>query len=253
MPRGLIALRRRSLRFAPAILLVVAIAAYATLLSRAHDATKSEMLQRRDEQLFGSSVTGGSNVLIDRTRGQIQLGRVRAKPSDATWRLGPIDEKLDTGTAIQSEEIFVTGLAFSLDTPASVATISLDGRQLQDLRPVPASPRSRGPFAVGNFALQPIDVSPGYEVGFRFPVPADGACVIRACTLAIHSERSVWVIHRVGVLYATQTPRPALWSPALAAWKVFGIAALVAMASHLVLSIRTSKRATRPAKEWKPI
>jgi hypothetical protein len=253
LPRGLKLFLRRSARFASASLLVVAIAAYAAFLLTAHDATKSAMLDRRDEQLLGSAANGGTNILVDRVQGTIELGRLHATSAEADWRLGPIETHLASDTSIRSEEIFVTGLAFALATPASVATVFLDGRPIQELRPASASAPGHGPFAVGNVALQPIDISPGYEMGFRFPVPADGACVTRECTVTIHMSRSVWVIHRIGVLFSTQTSRPALWPTPTAPWKIFGIAVLLALASHLALSIRVPQQATRATKEWKPI
>ncbi len=244
---------RRLLRFVPAILLVIAIATYATFLWTAHDATKGEMLERRDEQLLGSAASGGANILVDRAQGTIEIGRAHAPRADAIWRVGPIDESFQPDTSIRSEEIFITGLGFSLATPASVATVLLDGRPIQDLRPAPSSALGHGPFALGNFAIQPIDISPGYEVGFRIPIAADGACVTRQCTVTVRLSRSVWVIRRIGVLFSTQTSRPALWSTPMAPWKIFGIAVLLALASHIALSIRASKHVARATKEWKTI
>jgi hypothetical protein len=251
MPSRFVRTRRRLRRIVPALLVFIAIGAYGALLLGAHGATNNERLRQGDEQLFGSDGIGRKNILFDRPSGAIELGRSHPRSASAQWRLGPTEPPFDPATTIRSEEIFITGLAFSLYAPSSFATVYVDGKPLQTFRPPAGSLSGRGPFAVGNVALEPIDLAPQFEMGFRLSIPPDGACVRRQCTVAISVANSTWVVHRVGLIFSTTTPEPVLWPRPLPTWAILCIGAALAIASHLALSTRPRRRPSRTATEWK--
>jgi len=236
---GRLGVRRMFRRYVPAILLVLAIASYGAFLLAAHAAATSADVRPGYLQLFGSAAFDRRNALLDRRSGSIEIGRRGKSSASGQWVLGPIDERMAPGTKIPSEEIFVTGLNFSLYRQTSYATVTLDGKQVEVLRPARTKPEDSDAFPEGTVALQPIDIPPGFEMGFRFNVPANADCVTRACTLGIHVANGVWVVRRVGVMFTTEAPpAAALWSPRGAGWKIGFVAAGLAILSHLLLSLR---------------
>jgi hypothetical protein len=245
------AMRRALLRVVPASLAIVAIASYGAFLFEAHAAARNVNVRPQYLQLFGSASNEYRNSFINWPAGAIKIGRFSTNSASAEWRLGPVDKPLAPGTTIPSEEIFITGVDLALYRHNSYATISLDGRQIGTLRPAITKPEDRVAFPEGNVPLQPIDVPPGFEMGFRFIVPANSACVVRACALGIHVANATWVVRRVGLLFETEPPpAAALWSPRGAGWKIVLVAAGLAVFSHLLLSLRIRRSGASRTIEW---
>lgn len=226
-------------RRVPPLLLIVAIAAYGAMLYAAHDASLRASIEERYVQRLAESPDESSNAVGDPREGALLLEPRPGGNADATWRLRRVADTLSPGTAVRSEDAFVTGLDISFLQRDSEATTFLDGKTIGLFRPLVLSADDEGPYAVLHPPLAGIDIPPAYTTGLRFPLPASGACVENDCTLHIAIKNAKWVVRRVGLLFTVAPPdAPALWIRPFAPWLVIAVALATAALSHIVLSAR---------------
>ena len=231
--------RRFLIRKLPPLLLIVAIAAYATMLYAAHAASLRASVVARYVQRLAESADERSNVIANAKEGDLLLEPLPRGSAHARWRLPSLASTLVPGTVVESEAAFVTGLDISLFQPDSEAVISLDGKRIGRFRPLIPSTDDEGPYTIAHAPLDGIDAPPYYTTGFRFPLVTPGACVTSGCTLRIAVKDTTWVVRRVGLAFTVRPPvAPALWKRPSAAWIVVALALGLAAFSHLVLSAR---------------
>jgi hypothetical protein len=241
MPR-FVRLRRRLLHVVAPLSIVVAIAAYGIFLYQAHRSALHGQVTLHTTQLLGSSAHDRKNAKIDPLAGSIEIGRVGERAASAVWDLDPAKIERPHDAAMSRPRIFVAGLGLAFDDRSGLATVSLDGRPLDALRPDVNG--KLPPFGALNPPLQPLDVAPEYETLLVFDLPAGDPCAARSCTMRIETHGATWVVRRVGMILESVPSGPPLWPNPVNALPVIGIALGLAALVHLARSF--ALRVMRP-------